>query len=267
VLVATLSYARRVFVKAFLGERTAEWLDGIAAAFRHFGGVPRVLLCDRARCLVASTDRATGAATFTPALLQFCRDWSLMPRACAPYRARTKGKVESGVKYVKRNALAGRRFPSFAALEQYLVQWMAEADERIHGTTHEPPRVRFERDERAALQPLVDVTPHHVRIVRRRVANDAFIDIDTVHYSVPHRLVREHVEVRVTAVDVRVFHGSAQVASHARSFEPHDRVIDPAHHAGLWRRAEDHREVASEHLEQLGRSLADYAAVIGGGVP
>lgn len=114
---ATLSYSRRVFVKAFLGERTAEWLDGIAAAFRRFGGTTQVLLRDRARCLVASADRAIGAARFTPALLQFCRDWSVTPRACAPYRVRTKGKVESRVKYVKRNALAGRQFASFAALE------------------------------------------------------------------------------------------------------------------------------------------------------
>ena len=52
-----------------------------------------------------------------------------------------------------------------------------------------------------------------------------------------------------------------RAASHARSFEPYGRFVDPAHHAGLWRCA----EVAGEHLEQLGRSLADYTAVIGGG--
>jgi len=265
LLVATLSYSRRVFVKAFLGERTAEWLDGIAAAFRRFGGVTQVLLCDRARCLVASTDRETGAATFTPALLQFCRDWSLTPRACAPYRARTKGKVESGVKYVKRNALAGRRFASFAALELHLEQWMAEADERVHGTTHERPIERFERDERSALQPLADVKPHQVRVVQRRVANDAFVDLDTVRYSVPYTLVRERVEVWATAVDVRVFHDGGQVAIHARCFEPYERIVDPAHHRGLWRRAEDRPDVTGEQLEQLGRSLADYAAIVEGG--
>jgi transposase len=263
VLVATLCYSRRVFVKAFLGERTAEWLDGIAAAFRRFGGVTQVLLCDRARCLVASSDRATGAAVFTPALLQFCRDWSLLPRACAPYRARTKGKVESGVKYVKRNALAGREFASFAALELHLEQWMAEADERVHGTTFEKPLERFARDERSALQPLADVKPHHVRVVKRRVANDAFVDIDTVRYSVPHHLVRERVEVWVTAIDVRVRYDGVEVAVHARSFEPHTRVVDPAHHQGLWRRADEHRDVTGD-LQQLGRSLADYAAVIAG---
>ncbi|OJH33439.1 hypothetical protein BON30_48585 [Cystobacter ferrugineus] len=64
-------------------------------------------------------------------------DWDVTPKACGPYRARTKGKTESGVKYVKRNALAGRDFESFAALQKHLVEWMAEADARVHGTTHE----------------------------------------------------------------------------------------------------------------------------------
>jgi len=267
MLVATLCYSRRVFVKAFLGERTAEWLDGIAAAFRRFGGATQVLLCDRARCLVASTDRATGAAVFTPALLQFCRDWSLSPRACAPYRARTKGKVESGVKYVKRNALAGRSFESFAALERHLEQWMNEADMRVHGTTFEQPLARFERDERSALQPVAAVTPHHVRVVQRRVANDSFVDVDTVRYSVPHRLVRERVDVRITAIDVRVFHDGVEVANHARSLEPHARVVDHAHFDGLWRRAHDVRDASGDQLERLGRSLDDYAAVIEGAAP
>jgi hypothetical protein len=130
---------------------------------------------------------------------------------------------------------------------------MVEADERVHGTTHERPLERFERDERHALRPLADVKPHHVRVVQRRVANDAFIDLDTVRYSVPYGLVRERVEVRATAVDVRVFYDGDQVAMHARCFEPYARVVDPAHHRGLWRRAEDRR------------SLAHYAAVVEGG--
>jgi len=264
LLVATLSYSRRVFVKAFLGERTSEWLDGIAGAFQHFGGSVQVLLCDRSRCLVANTDRATGAATFTPALLQFCRDWQLAPRACAPYRARTKGKVESSVKYVKRNGLAGRAFLSFSALEVHLAQWMEEADRRVHGTTHERPLERFDRDERALLRPLATVDPHHVRVVRRRVANDAFIDLDTVRYSVPHRLVRRRVEVWVTAREVRVLDGPTQVARHERSFEPHARVVDSEHHRGLWRPPDDQQTYGAP-LADLGRSLADYAAIVEGG--
>ena len=72
--------------------------------------------------------------------MAFCQLHGIAPRACRPFRARSKGKVESGVKYVKRNALAGMSFTSFEALEGHLDRWMREiADVRVHGTTHERP--------------------------------------------------------------------------------------------------------------------------------
>jgi transposase len=267
LLVAVLSYSRRLFVKPFLNERGADWREGIAAAFTHFGGVPRTVLGDNARPLVRARDRATGTVIFHPAYLAFCRDWDVQPRACAPYRARTKGKTEAGVKYVKRNALADQAFESFAALEQYLGAWMTTtADQRRHGTTREAPLVRFDRDERAALRSLpVRALPRREQRLRRRVATDAFVDIDTVRYSVPHRLVRDHVEVLVGEHEVRIFHGADAVAVHGRSREPYARVIDPAHYAGLWRLREAEGEPeARATLAPLGRSLQDYAAVIGG---
>jgi transposase len=88
-------------VKAFLSERQDDWREGVAAAFTHFGGVPRTLLGDNARALVVGRDRGTGTVVFHPGYLAFCRDWDVQPRLCAPYRARTNGKTEAGVKYVK----------------------------------------------------------------------------------------------------------------------------------------------------------------------
>jgi transposase len=266
LLVAVLSYSRRLFVKAFLNERQDDWREGIAAAFTHFGGVPRTLLGDNARALVLGRDRATGTVIFHPAYLAFCRDWDVQPRACAPYRARTKGKTEAGVKYVKRNGLADLEFESFAALDRHLADWMVVADERIHGTTHEAPIVRFDRDERAALRPLpVRALPRREQRLRRRVAHDALIDVDTVRYSVPHRLVRDHVDVVVDEHVVRIFHGTMLVATHARSLEPFARVIDPAHYVGLWRTPATDPSMAMSTLAPLGRDLTEYAAVIGGG--
>src|SRR5580765_7214350 len=178
LLVAVLSYSRRLFVKPFLNERGADWRDGIAAALTHFGGVPRTLLGDNARPLVRARDRATGTVIFHPAYLAFCRDWDVQPRACAPYRARTKGKTEAGVKYVKRNGLADQAFDSFAALEQHLAEWMTLADQRCHGTTREAPIARFEREERAALRSLpLRALPRRTQRLRRRVALDAFVDV------------------------------------------------------------------------------------------
>jgi transposase len=269
LLVAVLSYSRRLFVKAFLAERTDDWLDGIAEAFRRFGGVTRTVLGDNARALVAERDRSTATVKFTPAYLAFCHDWDTEPRACAPYRARTKGKTESGVKYVKRNGLAGRAFESFEAMCAHLDAWVVAADGRVHGTTHEKPRERFERDEAATLKPLpARPLPVRERRLRRRVANDALVDVDTVRYSVPHRLVRESVEVALGATEVRIFRGAELVATHRRSLEPHSVVGDPAHYAGLWRPSEPQEPMperaAPSPLVALGRSLEDYAAAIGG---
>jgi hypothetical protein len=108
----------------------------------------------------------------------------------------------------------------------------------------------------------VRALPRREQRLRRRVANDAFVDVDTVRYSVPYRLVRDHVDVVVEEHLVRILHGVTVIATHPRSREPFARVIDPAHFAGLWRRAGDR---TGESLAGLGRDLADYAAVVDGG--
>ena len=115
------------------------------------------------------------------------------------------------------------------------------------------------------MRPLpVRALPRREQRLRRRVAHDALVDVDTVRYSVPHRLVRDYVEVVIDDQRVRIFHGAALVATHARACEPFARVIDPAHFAGLWRtpRGDDR---ARPSLAVLGRDLSEYAAIIAGG--
>ena len=85
----------------------------------------------------------------------------------------------------------------------------------------------------------------------------------TVRYSVPHRLVRRTVEVLLGDDEVVVYDGAEVVARHRRSSEPHTRVLEPAHLAGLWRVAEPPAPVEPT-LAPLGRALEDYAAVVGG---
>ena len=145
LFVLTLGYSRRLWVRAYPHERLSALLDGHERAFRHFGGVPLTCLYDNPRTLVLG--RREQAVHWHPVAEDFARYYGCTPRACQPYRARTKGKVESGVKYVKRNALAGRRFPSWDALNTWLEAWVATvADQRLHGTTHERPIDRFARE-------------------------------------------------------------------------------------------------------------------------
>jgi transposase len=264
---SVLGYSRRLFARAFLSARQDDWREGIAGAFQRFGGVPRTLLIDNDGALVIGRDEATQTARLHPAFAAFCRDFGVEARVCRPYRARTKGKTESGVKYVKRNALAGRAFASFSALESHLDGWMREADERVHGTTHQRPIDRFLRAEAAALRPLpANPLPLRERRLRRKVANDALVDIDSVRYSVPHRLMRSEVEVLVGVGEVRIYSGQDLVATHARSREPHTSVIDFVHYRGLWREPQIPPAADPPRaLEALGRSLADYEAAIAGG--
>ena len=115
------------------------------------------------------------------------KHWGFRPRACAPYRARTKGKTENGVGYVKKNAIAGHSFPSWEAFEAHLDRWEREvANVRIHGTTGEAPIIRFARDEIHRLKPLGGQPSFgSLRELTRVVGNDCAVEIDTNSYSVP----------------------------------------------------------------------------------
>jgi transposase len=174
LFVFTLGYSRRLFTRGYRNERLATLLDGHERAFRHFGGVTLTCLYDNPRTLVLG--RRESKVLWHPLFEDFARYYGFTPRACQPYRARTKGKVESGVKYVKRNALAGRRFTSWEELNDWLERWSAEvADLRIHGTTHERPIERFAREQ---LTPLGTRPPYrYERVQLRRVANDALVAV------------------------------------------------------------------------------------------
>jgi transposase len=265
VCVLTLGYSRRLYVRAYPRQQQVNWLATMEAAFHHFGGVPEEVLVDNARALVARHDVETGEIAFADRFAQFAAYWGFRPRACAPYRARTKGKDESGVRYVKRNALAGRAFDSWAALDAWLDQWMREvADVRVHGTTGDRPIDRFTRLEGSKLRSLRDRPPFlRERELVRRVHNDACVEVDANWYSVPWRLVGTTVTVRVRDDALRILHGGRMIAEHARVAGRRQRVVDAAHWDGLTPspREPEATEVGPPPAE-FERPLSVYAALI-----
>jgi len=272
--VATLGYSRRLHVRAYGHERQDSWFDGLESAFRAFGGVPREVMLDNAKALILHHDPASREVVLHPRLHAFARHWGFRIRACAPYRARTKGKDERGVGYVKRNAIAGRRFATWSAMEAHLEAWTREiADARVHGTTGETPRERFERDEAAALRSLEGTAPFMTaRDLLRRVGADCAIEVDGNAYSVPWRLIGERVRVTVGSGAVRVLHAGHEVAVHAELKGRHGRSTDDQHLTGIaGTQARPIRLVnqvdppTAQAPSALLRPLADYEAAIGGG--
>lgn len=273
IFVATLGHSRRCHVRAFRHEQQASWFSGLESAFLAFGGVPEEVLMDNPRALVQRHDAASRQVQFNDKLLAFAKHWGFQPRACAPYRARTKGKTENGVGYVKKNAIAGRSFASWEAFEAHLARWEREvANVRVHGTTGEAPMTRFERDEALRLKPLGSRPSFgSLRELTRVVGNDCAVVVDTNSYSVPWRLIGERVAVTVSAGAVRIRHGVAEVAVHAQAEGRHQRAIDRAHLDGVAGRDGPVRraKIETPPIEHppppaLLRPLAEYEAVAGG---
>ncbi|HSE04986.1 MAG TPA: IS21 family transposase [Methylomirabilota bacterium] len=270
LFVATLGHSRRCYVRAFRHERQSAWFDGIEGAFGHFGGIPQEVLFDNARALVDHHDAATREVRFNERLRAFARYWGFRPRACAPYRARTKGKDERGVGYVKRNAIAGHDFAGWAALEAHLAWWMREvADLRAHGTTGEPPIERFRREEAGALRPLDGRPPfQQIRDLIRRVGSDCCVEVDTNAYSVPWRLIGETVRAVVAGGRVSIHHGGLEVAVHSEAAGRRQRLVEPGHFAGVSTvrpAAPAAPSPEAPPVADLLRPLRDYEQLVGGG--
>ena len=265
----SLGYSRRLYVRAFRNERQESWFAGVEGAFRHFGGITEEVLLDNDRGLVVRHDRATREVEFNARLHAFAKHWGFRPHACAPYRARTKGKDERGVGYVKKNAIAGRRFESWSAMEAHLAGWARDvADQRVHGTTGEVPIERFRRAEARALRPIASVPPFAMaRELVRKVQADCVVGVDSNAYSVPWRLIGESVRVVIAGDQLRISHAGREVAVHQRRTGRFQRVVDPLHFAGVvgsGPRASAQMVPVSDTTPELVRPLLEYERLVGG---
>ncbi len=163
----------------------------------------------------------------------FAAYWSFEPRLCRPYRAQTKGRVESGVKYFRRNFLPGRTFRDDTDFGEQLVGWSHDvADVRVHGTTHERPIDRF-ATEAPALLATSGQPPFRLEATQHRVvAEDYLVSFETNRYSVPFRLIGQSVEVRRQRGQFEVSHRGALVATHVILPGKYQVEILPEHGPG-----------------------------------
>lgn len=231
VFVMTLGYSRRAYAEGFDNERLGSLLAAHEHAFEHFGGRCAEHLYDRMRTVVLGT--VEGRARWNPTFEAFAKHWGFEPRLCRPYRAQTKGKVESGVKYLKRNFVPGRVFRDLDDFNEQLRQWQTDvADLREHGTTHQRPIDRF-ADEARVLVPTAAQASFLQAMVRERVvAEDWLVSIDSNRYSVPWRLIGKTVQVVRSGGFWQIRYQSNLVAEHPVLVGRHQLNVLPEHGPG-----------------------------------
>jgi transposase len=155
-LVVVLGYSRLLWLRFYPRQNMQALFAGLEGAFAAFGGVPQELLFDQMRSVVIGDDRLSrGALVLNAEFLRFAAHWGFRPRACRPYRAKTKGKVERPFRYIREDFFLARSFRNLADLNAQAERWLATtANRRKHRTVGEAPQLRFERDERFTLKSL-----------------------------------------------------------------------------------------------------------------
>ena len=214
-IVNTLGYSRRFHFWCADSQDAEHTYEGLIRSFEYLGGVTEEVLVDNQKAAVLE-HRADGAVQFNPRFVDLAGHYGFVPRACQPYRARTKGKDERMVGYIKQHFFVRyREFESWAHLNQLAEQWLAqEADRRMQGTVKEVVAERFVR-EAPALQPLPVVRYDTAYHEHRRVAWDGYIDVRGNRYSVPSQWVGQIVTVRIGLEGrLRVYASDLLVAQH-----------------------------------------------------
>lgn len=155
-LVVVLGYSRLLWLQFYSRQTMGVLIRGLEQAFEFLGGVPNELLFDQLKAVIVDDERLSGGRLLeNTEFLRFAAHWDFRIRACRPYRAQTKGKVERPIGYVRQGFFYGRSFVSDEDLNAQALSWVARtANVRTHRTILEAPQTRFERDERALLKPL-----------------------------------------------------------------------------------------------------------------
>jgi transposase len=211
--VMTLSHSRHQYAVFVFDQKIETWLRCHREAFEFFGGVPAKIILDNLKAAIVQ------AVLHDPVVQRSYREcaehYGFLISPCRPRTPRHKGKVESGVRYLKRNFLAGRSFRDLTEANARLAEWVEQvAGVRIHGTTKERPLARFLEVERAALLPL-PVCGFDLGVWKKvKLHPDCHVVVDGAYYSAPHRLIGEQLWARTNGRDVLIFHEYERIASH-----------------------------------------------------
>jgi transposase len=266
--VMVFSWSRAMYLEFVPKADTTTFIRCHLNAFAHLGGVPQRCLYDNTKLVVLDRDD-NGVPQFNERFLDFALRLGLSIQLCHPYRAQTKGRVESGVKYVRHNFWPTARFTDLPDLNQQGRVWCETvANVRVHGTTCERPCDRLQQ-ERPHLKPLPG-TERLQTFLRdeRRVGRDGFVRWERAAYGVPWAWAGKNVQVQASETVVEIWAGDRRLAVHPRATRPGQHLYAPDQWKGLphgeGRPKPEPGAVQVANMEVEQRPLAVYEQAAGG---
>lgn len=248
-----LSYSRLDYYEIVFDQKLPTWIECHINAFNYFAGSVEVIKLDNLKAGVI--DANFYEPVFQKEYKRLADHYGVLLSPCRPYQPQEKGKVESGIKYIKNNFFAGRSFETYSELKTSLNRWQENANLRIHGTTKKIPYTIFKQEEANCLKKLpiesFNLSTWHIR----KVARDCHITIENNYYSLPAKYISTEVMVQLTAKLVQIF--TLQNTLIAR----HERVLNnsgifttnPSHYNQYKRLCPGFIEYDQKYTEQMNK--------------
>lgn len=230
------------------------------AAFEAMTGCCREILYDRMKTAVIGED-AAGVVTYNASLVALLAHYGSAPKACQPYRAKTKGKVERPFRYIRQDFFLGRSFRDLDDLNLQFDAWLREvANARQHATTGRIVSEHF-AEEQPHLLALPAMRYDAVLTIERRVSHEGMVSVAGNYYSVPDTTRRRVVEVQHHPLEVRIFEEGELVAQHPVLEGKNQRRVEPGHRKAPPPVKPAQLLPATPEMPVAQRPLAFYAAV------
>ena len=252
--VMVMSYSRMMYIEFTRSERFEDFIRCHENAFSFFGGVPKECWYDN--LATAVTDRYGGVVKFNPRFFSYMGHHVIAPHACNPARGNEKGRVESGIKFIRSHFWSGRSFKNFDDLCMQAILWRDKyLNLREHRVTRRIVKNLFEAEERKALRPANELKFETDEVITKVISSDYHFVFETNRYSVPWTLVGMAVTIRINDKSIKVYYHEKYVAGHERSYLKAKVFTNPKHQEGLLAKkpgAIAHDESRAQALRGLG---------------
>lgn len=228
IFVMTLCFSRHMYAEIVTDQKVETWLACHRRAFEWFGGVVGKLIIDNPKCAITR-------ACYTDPDVQrsygeLAEGYGFLISPCPVEDPQKKGRVESGVKYVKNSFVPLRKFRTLVHANEQLMSWVLEkAGNRIHGTTHRKPLAMFAETEKHFLKKLPDVPVQIATWTRVKLHGNCHVQFEKAYYSAPFRLVHQELFLKATDTTVKLYHDIRLVATHPRLKHPGERSTVDEH--------------------------------------
>lgn len=254
-----LSYSRYMYAQIVMDQSVKTFIQCHTNAMRYFGGVPQVIKIDNLKAGIID-------ANFYEPLVQrtyasFAAHYGFLPEPCRIYTPTDKGKVESGVDYVKDNGLKGRNFNDFHEACEFLDKWLKDiANIRVHGTTRKIPQEVYEQEEKSKLGPLPQHDFTFSNSQKALLSSNCHLSYKNMYYSAPHQYIGLELELIEINNLLKIYYQNTELAVHVlNTTDKGGYVTDTTHYpTSKTISIRDIQERQKTEMSQIGSGAASF---------